>query len=203
MKKPLLLGFLLAATASGASAQTEKGSVMLGSSLSELSFSKSQGGDTKYFSGALAPNVGVFVADRLALGAQLGLGYQSRKITSAGFNSKSNYFEYGIAPFVRYYFSDASKHKFFGQASYGITGFTNTYSVNDGYNSNRTTTGSFGGGRASLGYSYFVVPTVALEVQPYFDWNNRGTLATSPRNSLGLSVGFQIFLPKGGAAAAE
>ncbi|TGE26411.1 hypothetical protein [Hymenobacter metallicola] len=203
MKKVVLLAGLLTATSSGVFAQTEQGSVMLGSTLSQLSFAKSQDGVTKYFSGALAPNAGLFVVDRLAVGAQLLLAYESQKTEYSGFGAKVRSFEYGIAPFARYYFLNAPKHKFFGQAAYGITGYTTKYISDDEFGFDRKAKGSFGSGRASVGYDYFIVPAVALEVQPYFERTGRGQLANSVAHSWGLSVGFQIFLPKGDAAAGQ
>ncbi|PJJ53159.1 outer membrane beta-barrel protein [Hymenobacter chitinivorans] len=196
MKKLFVTGALLV-TATSAFAQTEKGSLMIGSNISELQYASSKG-ESKEFGVVLTPNVGVFVVDRLALGAELTLAYTSTKLPSFGTTYKTSAFTYGVAPFARYYVADGPKHKFFGQAQYGILGYRIKYPdggpapvVKDSY-------GQLG---LSVGYNYFISPNVALEVAPYYRHANTDLEADTRANQWGLAVGFQIFFPKTAAAA--
>ncbi|UOQ54388.1 outer membrane beta-barrel protein [Hymenobacter cellulosivorans] len=199
MKTLFATGFIVLAAAAGASAQTEKGSLMVGTSLSQLSYSTSRGGYSKQFSIGITPTVGFFVVDRLALGAEVNLAYSTFRY--GGFpSSKARAFEYRVAPFARYYVVEADKHKFFGQASYGITGFS-TRTTDELQNSfERKSKGSYSTLAVSVGYDYFISPMVALEVQPYY-LRNSTQLQGARTNNWGVSVGLQIFFPKTAAAA--
>lgn len=199
MKKLLAAGALALTSFTAAQAQTEAGSVLVGSSISQLTYSTSAG-SSKTFSGALTPTVGVFVAKRLAVGAEILLAYSTNSAMYLGGTGKIRAFEYGVAPFARYYVVDAPKHKVFGQASYGLFGYTLNYD------------NSFGGGgpnskdsywspRVGVGYNYFLSPMVALEVQPYYRYTPTVLQEDTSQNQWGLSVGLQIFFPKSAAAA--
>ena len=178
--------------------------MLVGSSLSQLAFGSSQGGGTKNFALAFTPTVGVFVVDRLALGAELNLGYSTSKTISGGETFKTKVLEYGIAPFARYYVLDAAKHKVFGQASYGVTGFraeSPSYRPTSGPDQRQISKSHYWAWSASLGYDYFITPNVALEVQPYYRHANNQLLASDQAGTWGISVGLQIFFPKTAAAA--
>jgi hypothetical protein len=106
MKKILPLLFLFVSAL--ASAQTEKGSFMIGGNAS-VEFNKNdQNGDTgetKTFSISINPQAGYFVANNFSLGLSLPVSISRGKSTYPGINgeaeSKTNGF--GVAPFVRYY----------------------------------------------------------------------------------------------------
>jgi hypothetical protein len=195
MKKLVTTSLLIVAAATAASAQTEKGSLIVGSNLSQLSYRSSNEGVAKQFSFGITPTVGLFIVNRLALGAEINLAYSH---LDNSYN-KTNVFEYRAAPFVRYYLTDAPKHKFFGQASYGITGYSakTESSIEPHY----TSKGSYQSLGLSLGYNYFISPMVALEVQPYYHRNETQVVSDTGANDWGISVGFQIFFPKSSSAA--
>ncbi|UOQ73605.1 outer membrane beta-barrel protein [Hymenobacter cellulosilyticus] len=198
MKKLFATSVLLAA-ATTVFAQTEKGSLMVGTSLSQLSYNTARGGYAKEFSIGITPTVGFFVVNRLALGAEVNLAYSLLRYKDYA-STKSNVFDYRVAPFARYYVVEAEKHKFFGQASYGITGFT-ARTTDELQNSfERKSKGDYRTLGVSVGYDYFISPMVALEVQPYYRRNSTQLQGTGI-NNWGISVGFQIFFPKTAAAA--
>lgn len=201
MKTLLATGALTLTSLTAALAQTEQGSLLVGSSISQLAYSTSSGGARKEFALGLTPTVGFFVANRLAVGAELSLAYVSSKASYGSGDFRSRAFEYGIAPFARYYVLDAPKHKFFGQASYGITGFTGKYETYDGGGFNQTSKVSYWTGSVGAGYDYFISPMVALEVQPYYRYTSTDLEADIRKNRWGVSVGLQIFFPKSTAAA--
>lgn len=98
-----------------ANAQTEKGKIMLGGQVG-YDYSKVKDADENSNSLTIAPSIGYFVGNNVAVG--LGLGYQYEEnsaLASSLFNStKINAFQ--VAPFARMYKGDGD-FKFFGQLS--------------------------------------------------------------------------------------
>jgi hypothetical protein len=112
----------------------------------------------------LSPKFGLFIIDDLAVG--LGISFKS---TSADTSSNSTF---GLGPFVRYYLTDP----IFVQAG-----------VDLGLEDNSAT--SF---NLSLGYSWFVDNTVAIEPALFFSSVNYDG-ESSDATIFGLSIGIQAF----------
>ena len=88
-----------------------QGNWMVGGSIGSLGYSF----EGENFNIQVNPSAGYFITDGIAIGAQTNLGYQS-----AG----EGVWNYGIAPFIRYYFPEGSSStgRFFGHGNVGIAG---------------------------------------------------------------------------------
>lgn len=187
-----------------ARAQTERGSKLLGLSAGNFTYN-SQPGKNYTIQGALYPSVGWFVADRLAVGAELRLSYDRGRSdflsTDGSIVRTSRVWGVGLAPFARYYLVDASKHKLFAQASGEFTrylqrniteevGRQEPYSNSFGYNGS--------GWFAGAGYNYFVSPNVALEARAGYRRDRQNyNLGNGGQGSLDVRLGFSVFLLAG------
>jgi len=163
-------------------AQTEKGNWLVGVNVADLHYSKDRNYGIKQYGISLQPDAGYFVADRLAVGAGLELtltGYKAENSFSGEIN-KGHTIVYGLSPFVRYYFLDASKHKVYGQA---FGSYRESYSK---FPYGSSSDNEWGVG-ISAGYNYFITPSVALAAGPYFNRYDS--------YDLGLFLGLQVFLP--------
>jgi len=149
------------------------GNWMVGGSIGNIGYSF----EGKAFNIGVSPRAGYFVSDGLAIGAQASLGLTAVK-------DKDNEWNYGIAPFVRYYFPEgaSSTGRFFGQGDVGIAGS----SVGSGV--------SLALG-ANVGYAHFITNTVALEVMAGYNYTKSNVNLGDKQTGLGVSVGFQIYLP--------
>jgi len=146
------------------SAQTVgKGAWMVGGSAG-FSSQKFKDADFSITKINLNPDLGIFIADDLAVG--LGIGFES---TSANSISSSTF---AVGPFVRYYVADPifiQVHADLGLSDGGGT--------------------SFG---ASVGYSWFLNNGVAIEPSLFFtSFNNDGDALDY--SVFGLSIGIQAF----------
>jgi len=155
-------------------APIQQGNWMVGGSIGSLGYSF----EAESFNIQVSPRAGYFVSDGVAIGAQANLGFTSVK-------GADNEWGYGIAPFVRYYFPGGASAtgRFFGQGDVGIAGSSagDDVSLNVGLNA---------------GYSHFITQTVALEAMLGYNYSKANISSSSDRASgLGVSVGFQIFLP--------
>ncbi|MGO1520604.1 MAG: hypothetical protein ACTHZ1_04495 [Sphingobacterium sp.] len=155
-------------------APIQQGNWMVGGSIGSLGYSF----EAESFNIQVSPRAGYFVSDGVAIGAQANLGFTSVK-------DAPNDWGYGIAPFVRYYFPGGASAtgRFFGQGDVGIAGSSagDDVSLNVGVNA---------------GYSHFITQTVALEAMLGYNYSKANISSASDRASgLGVSVGFQIFLP--------
>ncbi len=113
MKKLLLTLTAVSALSLAANAQTEKGKFLLGGTVNYegTSIKDSDAKDNKF---GIAPQVGYFVADNIAVGT--GIGYSwSETETEAGVKNTNNAFT--LAPFGRMYSANQGPVKFFGQLS--------------------------------------------------------------------------------------
>ncbi|MDO4763142.1 MAG: hypothetical protein Q4A00_02025 [Flavobacteriaceae bacterium] len=135
----------------------------------------------------LTPQVGYFVKDNWAVGAQVGLG-----MTSVGGNTAA---DWTLGAFTRYYLGEndintlLKNGRFFGE---GIVGL-------GGKNGQATTNGINLG--VGAGYSYFISRNVSLDAILKFE-TVVGAGNTAGQGKLGLNVGFQIFLPTAKVKAA-
>ncbi|MCY4779962.1 hypothetical protein ORI89_09895 [Sphingobacterium sp. UT-1RO-CII-1] len=190
MKKFTLLFSLLAAFTLGAKAQKidatrpqtsenvgmepiKTGNWMVGGALGNIGYSF----EGKSFGIALQPKAGYFVSDGIALGLQTNLGFQSVK-------DGDDIWNYGISPFVRYYFPEgaSSTGRFFSQGDIGIAGA----------NAGSDVSFAFG---INLGYAHFVTRSVALETTFGYNYSKANINAGDKSTGLGIGLGFQIYLP--------
>jgi opacity protein-like surface antigen len=151
----------------GALAQVQKGNAMVGGS---AGFQNGDNATTV----SLSPKIGYFVIDRLAIGASLAVEFD--KVGS----DKSTSF--GLGPFARYYITDGTPLKVFGEAAFGFSrtkfsGFDDTFKSNN-----------FGLG---IGASYFLSDDVAVDA--VFGYNSFQVEDSDRSNIFGLTIGVQAF----------
>lgn len=184
MKKLTLTLILGIMVLFGANAQIQKGNVMMGANLSNISFGLDK---PNVFSLKINPKAAWFVQDGLALGGDVSFGLATAK--GAGTD-----ISYGVGALGRYYGATGADEviknsRFFGEATVGISG------VNP----------SVGGSTNGLGFSfgpgwtYFVTPSIGLEALLKYN-GVVGFGSSAYAHNLGLGVGFQIYLPGKGTA---
>jgi hypothetical protein len=181
-------------------AQTEKGSMYSGAGLS-FSYSKSSlkvpGNSISAYSfqdGSLGTfvNLGYFVANNLAIGPGLNVGYSWHK-TTGSYSTKYQDLYLGFQPFLRYYFGE-QKTKLFIEPSLNIQYST---IVDD------QTTFSFGGG-AAIGFVYFINQVIGIESSisyKYTHGNQNNTFQNSNDykqndHDIVLGIGFKYYFAK-------
>ncbi|MBW7914984.1 MAG: outer membrane beta-barrel protein [Taibaiella sp.] len=190
MKKLLLLiAVVPAITATVAHAQPRKGDWMVGANIAGLS-GYVDPGVKSHFDIHIVPSAGYFFTNRLAIGTGVGLGYHANSKKAHGFN-------YGVSPFLRYYFSKkegmvAKKAYLFTEVSAGYNGYTYSDKVN---NVKLTNNALHAGGGAGL--AYFITQNVSIEglfkVNYSTGINGINNNLAQFRPSLG--IGFNIYLP--------
>jgi hypothetical protein len=159
--------------------------------------SEESNGDTKLTSFNLAPRFGYFVADNLALGADLILSTMKMKSSYEEYESNSTVSLMGFGPFVRYYFPAGNMFPFLeagamlGQLKFKWDG---TYS--DGYDEKTGISGFNIGAGIGLPLGEKVLLDMALGYQSMSfkekednEDNYRTVIGT-----LGLKVGIVVFL---------
>ncbi|TRX36359.1 hypothetical protein [Flavobacterium restrictum] len=171
-------------------AQISKGNWMMGGS-ANFSHNKYTSGEysTEGTILAISPNIGYFFIDKLAIGTlgELSLTFEKKANSSVN----SNYFSYGIGPFIRYYFLEKEKEiNIFSEVSYAIQKINQTNSKLENFN-------------VKTGAVYFLNSSVGLEVAlNYLNQNtsngekNSSSYFQGKNNSFFLGVGFQIHLEK-------
>lgn len=154
-------------------APIRQGNWMVGGALGNIGYSF----EGEAFNINVMPRAGYFVSDGIAIGAQANLG-----LTAV--SGEDNVWGYGIAPFVRYYFPEGSSStgRFFGQGDIGINGSSQGDDV-------ALAVGINGG------YAHFITQTVALEVMAGYNYSKANINSGSGQSGLGVSLGFQIYLP--------
>lgn len=149
------------------------GNWMVGGSVGNIGYSFE--GDA--FNIQLNPRAGYFIADGLALGAQATIGLKAVK-------DLDNEWNYGIAPFVRYYFPGgaSASSRFFTQGDIGIAGSSAGDDVSLALGAN-------------IGYAHFITQTVALEASLGYNYTKANVNLGDKATGLGVGIGFQIYLP--------
>lgn len=178
MKKIIIMiiafGGILTTTAK---AQIQQGNVMVGVNFASMNL---QLNNPKFFSLNLSPKAAWFVKNNFALG-----GYADFGIATGQGSTGTNF---GIGALGRYYAGkdmEVLHHgRFFGEAIFGV----NDYNVSNGPNTNGFNF-SFG-----PGFAYFITPNVGLETLLKY-YGQDGFNYKAYQSNLGLSFGFQIYLP--------
>lgn len=180
----LLLSSALLVFNNNAGAQTQRGNTLFGAQLTNINLTFLDG-DTPFDLG-ISPKVGFFVADDVAIGAEVNLGLSTRQDFTD--------FTYRIGPFARYYFNNqdidvtvSQRSLFFAEANAGFQG-SNIKSNGISTNNNGLGLG------AGVGLAYFVSPTVGLETSLKYNFGLGFGNATF-NNQLALNLGFNIYLP--------
>lgn len=160
-------------SASVGMAPIQQGNWIVGGSLGSLGYSF----EGESFNININPRAGYFVSDGLAIG----LGVNGGLATSP---DADNVWTYGVAPFVRYYFPGGASAtgRFFGQGEVGIAGS----SIGSGADL------AFGIG---AGYAHFITQSVALEAMLGYNYSKATVANATAQSGLGVSLGFQIYLP--------
>ncbi|MGZ3872686.1 MAG: hypothetical protein ACXVJD_07195 [Mucilaginibacter sp.] len=180
MKKIFIIAFAaIVSTAFSASAQIQKGNVLVGGNFANLSLGLD---DSKVFSLDLTPKAAWFIEDNIALGAYANLGIQTAKNSSTTTN-------YGVGALGRYYTGEdveILKHgRFFGEATLGLGG------VNVSDNGGHTNGVDLGVGP---GFAYFITPNIGLETLLKYN-GVAGFGNAAYQSTLNLSFGLQVYLP--------
>ena len=174
MKKLFLIAGV--ALSLSATAQTEKGSWMVGGTFSNLNVGFQN--STTNFSLNVNPIGLWFVADNVGIGGQARLGI----ISGTG----SSTFTFGIAPTIRYYFSQMGSSRIFGEAA-----------VDFGGNSSSGKTETATGLALGVGYNYWFNQHVALELGlRYANKQVYNAPGTGFENNLNVNFGLSVFFPK-------
>ncbi|MFB5946668.1 outer membrane beta-barrel protein [Albibacterium profundi] len=159
MKKLLLSIALLGGVVLTSQAQTDKGNFILGGTVSYNTVKSDASGANSAYDFSVAPNVGYFVDDNIAIGT--GIGYQTSRLDEASNVGKTEAFV--VAPFGRYYTPIANNFKFFGQLSVPMA-FGSVKAINEDLETGDKTGSSTSIGVAlSPGFVYFPSDKVGLE----------------------------------------
>lgn len=179
----LASSILIMGGATISNAQIQEGNLMVGVNLANIDLDL-QKNNTRFGLG-ITPKIGYFIQDNLALGGELGLGFESAKNTFA--------INYNISAFGRYYIGDPravilNHSRFFLEANAGIAG--RNYKVKDVPSAS---TNGLGLG-IGAGVAYFITPNIGLET--LLKYNQIVGFGTSPTTGgLSLNIGFQIYIP--------
>ncbi|EOR30856.1 Outer membrane protein W [Elizabethkingia meningoseptica] len=194
MKKNLLIGaFALLGIA--ASAQTEKGSWVVGGSTT-LGFNNVS---TKFKSGNMSesgpkintftvtPSAGYFVIDKLSVGLDLGFVSATTKYDDA--KSTSN--TLAILPTATYYFTDNTVIKPYLGAGVGYSSMTEKEEYRG--KSNKTTVDGFAW-KVKGGFAYFFTPNIAADLGlSYSQFSSKENNVRTNVNTFGVGVGISVF----------
>ncbi|MDR2918112.1 MAG: hypothetical protein LBV72_01945 [Tannerella sp.] len=177
----LVFAVIVAALNNDASAQIQKGNLMVGGDLGNLNWGMESKGTTSL---TFNPKVGWFIQDGLVVGIDASLGFVH--VGDGGANT----FSYGLGGFGRYYITDdkievIKRTKFFFEANAGIQGQNQSKGGAD------TNGLGFGFGP---GFTYFLTDNVGLEASVKYN-GVVGFGSEAYQNNLILNVGFQIYLP--------
>lgn len=155
----------------------QEGNWMIGAGLGSTNYNF----DTKTFNISIQPRAAYFITDNVAVGAQVSLGLSAYDGGSS--------FQYGVAPLVRYYFPEGATptSRWFAEGTVGIGG--SHIKDNDNDEPVSLLIGISGG------YSHFVSRTVALEAALGYTYNKSDVGADTGMSGLGLTLGFNIYLP--------
>lgn len=195
--KKIVTVIALALICSGAYAQFNQGRYLAGGSLSFSTLTGKQktdnatntyGHQTNF---SLAPDIGYFVIDKLAVGASLNLSTSTSKGDGSD-DSKHTETDFTLTPFVRYYLDQGIF--FQGQVGFGSG---SSKDKNDGSNTTVTTKHGVFNWALAAGYAYFLNDNVALE--PTVGYGASTNNYKNPdykdiRSGLFINIGLQVYL---------
>ncbi len=177
--KKVLIAALLAFTGYAAQAQIQRGNVLMGANIANLSVTLD---NSKVFNFDLTPKAAWFIEDNLALGGYADLGIRSAKGTATTTR-------YGVGALGRYYAGndlEVLRHgRLFGEVTAGFGGINVSNGVG---NTNGIDLG------IGPGFAYFVTPNIGLETLLKYK-GLAGFGNASYQSTLTLSFGLQIYLP--------
>lgn len=180
MKKfTLLTALILSFLCFTASAQIQKGNVLVGGDFANLSLGLNT---PNVFNINISPKAAWFVQDNVALGGYVNLGLQTAK-------GAKTVTSYGVGALGRYYTgSDVAvlRHgRLFGEATIGVGG----QNVSGGGGNTNGLNLSVG-----PGFAYFITPNIGLET--LLKYNGLvGFGSQTYQSTVTLNFGFQIYLP--------
>jgi hypothetical protein len=162
---------------------------------------------TNSFSFYLNSRMGIFVANRLAIGPGLAFSIEYDKNTDeyadVSFKSHSTIYSIAFNPFFRYYFATQGKLAFFAQAS-GTIGYGQNFFTNEGTGdqSNKTTLNilTYGGG-AGIGIVYFLTNNIGMETLLAYNYTEK-SIKTDDKNPesdnslIGIELGLSFYFNK-------
>ena len=162
-----------------ADAQTQKGYWMVGGNFGGFTYA-SAGEDNQSYNFNFNPTLGYFIAPRLAVGGILSVGVTGVKSVEGAMTSS---FNYGLSPFMRYYFGDDERDKYFVQGKFNTGGLKQT----------DVAPTSYIGYGVGVGYDHFFVRAVALEIGLGYDFLHPSV--GRDENNFGVNLGLLLFLP--------
>jgi hypothetical protein len=161
------------------SAQTEKGSMLIGGT---AGFSSSKQGELKSTDITFAPMLAVFIIDQLAVGGEIGIGFSKAEFL----NEEDKATSFGFAPMVRYYINGSGNIRAFGHGTFRWA------SVKFDEQDAQSGIG-FG---AALGVDFFINNHVAIEAALGYD-NFKISDAEEGTGTFGLNLGVVAFIGGG------
>ncbi|WP_298393955.1 outer membrane beta-barrel protein [Flavobacterium sp.] len=155
-----------------------------------VSFGSSKTGDFKANSFEIAPKVGIFVTENIAVGASL--GFNSLKLDNGTDDVTNN--GIGFGAFGRYYFTPASKFSLFAELGVDYTTTDEEFDLENGtVNTPSFETKEFGLG-LGLGLNYFVSSNFSIEAGVAvlgYTSNDNGGNGAEKTNSFALGGDFR------------
>jgi opacity protein-like surface antigen len=161
MKKVLLsavalLAFGFANAQEGKGEGFSKGDVFVSGA---LTLGSSKTGDFKANAFEIAPKVGYFVTENIAVGASV--GYQSLKYDNGAADATNT--GLGLGAFGRYYFTPASKFSLFAELGFDYTSFDEEFDAQDGSLYGSSFESKEIGFGLGAGMNYFVSSNFSIE----------------------------------------
>ncbi len=163
------------ATSTKVQAQLQQGNIIIGAN-ADLFKLKFGFGNTSNIDFSIAPRIGYFIQNNIALGGIVNLGISKYKGVEATYTYRFNAFGRYYIPKGEVY-NPLNDGRFFVEGQAGFGGQTG---VPFGFNVS-----------AGLGYAYFVSSTVALEASAMF----HSIFGAGSNTGLELRLGFSIHLP--------
>lgn len=134
------------------------GSVLVASNTTNINDESSSS-----FNLTMSPKLGYFIKENLAMGAELKSSYLTQTEDSGFGDTETTTILIGLAPFARYYISDA----FFGELAAGVA--TQNTKIEGGLTDNELKGMTFGF-RVGAGYSISMSNSVAIEPMFNYTW---------------------------------
>lgn len=167
-------------------AQTQKGAKLLGG---DVAFDLEKNNS---FSITLSPQIGYFVIKNLAVGTGASLHYSKYNYgDNMSYSFRARTTMAGASPFVRYYFGQSTPTRLFTDARiiFWRTWFTGTQHGSQP----QLTVSNYSTLRAGVGVVHFITSQIGLEA--LLAYTSSKNSSSDRTGKIGLTVGFQIYLP--------